>query len=450
MKLYVLSLGCPKNRVDSEAMTGILLAKGFSLVAEPAEADVLLVNTCSFIMDAKEESVDSIIALGKVKKKSRGKKLLVVAGCLVQQHGKELPAELPEVDLFLGGGMVQAVDRIGELAAARLAARSGEQPEAGLMVMREGGDCWLPDPETPRWLGDSPAWAYVKISDGCSRRCSFCTIPSIKGPLKNRSLSSVVEEARRLVAGGTRELVLIGQDIGAFGNLGQGGLPRLLDALETIEDLRWIRLLYLYPDKVGPELLSRLGGAGKLLRYADMPIQHVDAGVLRLMKRSTGEKAVRAAVEGLASIPGLALRSTLMVGFPGETDAAFEKLLAFVKEGHFHNLGVFVFSPEEGTPAAALEGRIPPEVGEERAEAILKAQRAVSARRNRALRGKKLEVLVEGPSPEHDWVLMGRCYCQAPDIDGVTFVELAECKPGTFVECKVIDSGDYDLVARPL
>jgi ribosomal protein S12 methylthiotransferase len=448
MKLYVVSLGCPKNRVDSEAMAGILLQHGVQMEADAAKADILLVNTCSFILDAKEESVNTILELARLKQRSRKPKVLVVSGCLVQQHGADLPAELHEVDLFLGSGKVESIDQVLALAAERLGAKAVKGVGAGRLITSPGGDCWLPDPAVPRFLGDQPHRAYLKISDGCSRRCAFCAIPAIKGPLRNRSQQSVVEEARQLGALGVKELTLIAQDTSAFG--GRGGLVRLLEELDEVEGPQWIRLLYLYPDGVTQALVDCIQHSKKVLPYADMPVQHIDAGLLRRMRRAVSEARVRGAVERLLQIKGLALRSSLIVGFPGETERAFAKLLSFVEEGPFHNLGVFVFSPEEGTEAAAMEQTVPRELAEERRGLLMEAQLKVSRRRNRALVGRKLSVLVEGPSAEHPWVQEGRCYAQAPDIDGVTFLELCDAPPGTILPCRITGSRDYDLRAQPL
>lgn len=437
-RLFLLSLGCPKNRVDSEVMAGALGLKGWEMVSEPSDADLLLVNTCSFIGDAKQESVNTIIELAEVKAGRPGTRL-VVAGCMVQQHGREMASELPEVDLFVGGGQFADLPQILEDLA-------GGGPQ---VVAREGGDCFLPEPGAPRLLPDTPHRAYVKISDGCSRTCAFCTIPAIKGPRRDRATDAVVEEVTRLAATGVREVTLIGQDISRFG--GVNGLPGLLDRLETISDLAWVRLLYLYPDGLSEALLERLGAGGRVLPYVDVPVQHVDEGVLRAMRRATSESAVRDAVaRARARVPGAALRTTVITGFPGEDEAAFGKLLAFVEEGWFRHLGAFAFSQEEGTPAASMPGQVPPALAAERRDLILETQRAVSRRWNEADVGRVMDVLVEGPSPEHDWVLTGRTAAQAPEIDGITYLELCDAAPGEIVACEIMDATDYDLVAKPV
>ena len=438
-RLFLLSLGCPKNRVDSEIMAGALRARGWEVVPEPDEADLLLVNTCSFIGEAKQESVDAVLELAEVKAARPGTRL-VVAGCMVQQHGQELAQALSEVDLFIGAGQA------GDLSGLLDRLGGGDLEER--LVAREGGDCYLPEPGAPRFLADAPHRAYVKISDGCSRTCAFCTIPSIKGPRRDRTEEGVIEEVTRLAAGGVREVTLIGQDISRF--QGRGGLPRLLDRLEAIPDLRWVRLLYLYPDGLTEALLERLGAGGKVLPYVDVPVQHVDDGVLRAMRRATSEAAVRDAVSrARVRIPGAALRTTVITGFPGEDEAAFESLLAFVEEGWFRHLGVFAYSPEDGTPAAALPGQVPAALAEERQGRILEAQRGVSRRWNEADIGRIVDVLVEGPSEEHDWVLTGRTAAQAPEIDGITYLELCDAAAGEIVACEVTDATDYDLVAQP-
>lgn len=438
LRLFLTSLGCPKNRVDSEVMAGTLARAGWVLTREPETADLLLVNTCSFISDAKEESVDTILELARVKEAREGVKL-VVTGCLVQQHQEELGEELPEVDLFLGAG--QAGDILVHLE--RLMAGAGAR-----MVARAGGDCYLPEGDTPRFL-DSPGSAFLKLSDGCSRACAFCTIPAIKGPMRCRTSGSVLEEARNLVGQGVKELILIGQDISRY--QGPEPLAQLLDRLAEVEGLEWIRLMYLYPDSLDQALLERLVKGGKVLPYVDMPIQHVDDRVLRLMRRATGEALVRGAVNSILTLmPDAALRTTVLVGFPGETEAAFENLLGFVREGHFHNLGVFGFSPEPGTPAATMADQVDPEVVEARRTRIMEAQAQVSRARNQALVGRRLPVLIEGSSPDHEWVLTGRIYTQAPEIDGLTYLELLDGQPGDLVEVQITEATDYDLVAGPV
>ena len=438
-KLFLLSLGCPKNRVDSEVMAGALLQEGWEVVPEPDDADLLLLNTCSFIGDAKQESVDAVLELAEAKAARPGTRL-VVAGCMVQQHGQDMAPELPEVDLFIGAAQA------GDLPSLLAGLDDDGSPR---VVSREGGDCFLPELGAPRYLPDSPHRAYVKISDGCSRTCAFCTIPSIKGPRRDRELESVVDEVTRLAASGVREVTLIGQDISRF--QGRDGLPRLLDRLEDVPDLGWVRLLYLYPDGLTDALLGRLGAGGKVLPYVDVPIQHVDDRILKAMRRATTEAGVRDAVaRAIARVPGAALRTTVITGFPGEDEAAFENLLGFVEEGHFRHLGAFAYSPEEGTPAADLPGQVPGAVAVARRDQILEAQQAVSRRRNEADIGRTVDVLVEGTSEEHDWVMTGRTGAQAPEIDGVTFLELCDAGAGEIISCEVTDASDYDLVAQPV
>ena len=437
-RVFLLSLGCPKNRVDSEVMAGGLCAQGWEVVSAPEDADLLLVNTCSFIADAKQESVDAIIELAEVKAAAPGRRL-VVAGCLVQQHGRDMAPDLPEVDLFIGAGQA------GDLPQLLDGLASGRAPR---LVAREGGDCFLPEAGAPRFLADASHRAYVKISDGCSRSCAYCTIPAIKGPRRDRDPAEVVDEVSRLAADGVREVTLIGQDISRF--QGRDGLVELLDGLDRVPGLAWVRLLYLFPDGLSDALLDRLGASGKLLPYVDVPVQHVDDCVLRAMRRATSEAAVRSAVARVrTAVPGAALRTTVITGFPGEDEAAFAKLLAFVEEGHFRHLGAFAYSLEEGTAAAGLGGQVPPAVAAARRDQILEAQRPVSRRWNEADVGRTVDVLVEGPSPEHDWVLTGRTAAQAPEIDGITYLELCDASPGAVVSCEVTDATDYDLVARP-
>ncbi len=451
-KVFLVSLGCPKNRVDSEVMLGELVAKGYDIATEAQDADLLLVNTCSFIHDAREESVDTILDLARLKEESGGTKKLVVAGCLSQRYARELQAELPEVDAFLGtGDLTQNIDRVAALPdplAAPVATARGE-----LLVGRPGFNY---DAHSPRVQTTAPWTAYVKIAEGCSQRCAFCIIPQLRGGQQSRPIADVVHEVRHLAAQGVRELNLIAQDLTHYGTdfkpVGDGGaLTTLLRQLAQVDDLRWVRLLYNYPHNFTDALIDLIAHEDKLIPYVDMPLQHITDNVLTRMRRRFSERDTRALVDKLRQrIPGLVFRTTFLVGHPGETDQDFDALLRFVEESRFERVGVFAYSREEGTRAARMDDQVPPEVAAARRDALMAAQQPISAAQQAALVGREIEVLVEGPSDETDLLLQGRTYGQAPDIDGVTYINEGWAEPGSFARAQVVDAGDYDLVARLL
>ena len=459
-KVFLVSLGCPKNRVDSEVMLGELVDKGYEIATEADDADLLLVNTCSFIHDAREESVDTILDLGRVKAEAGGHKKLVVAGCLSQRYAQELQAELPEVDAFLGtGNLAQSIDRVAALARAG----AGGQPDVlTAPVATAGGEILVGRPgfnydaHSPRVQTTAPWTAYVKIAEGCSQRCAFCIIPQLRGGQKSRPIADVVQEVRHLVGGGVREVNLIAQDLTHYGTdfkpLGDGGaLTKLLRQLAQVDDLRWVRLLYNYPHNFTDELIDVLATQDKILPYVDMPLQHITDNVLTRMRRRFSERDTRALVDKLRErIPGLVFRTTFLVGHPGETDEDFEALMDFVESSRFERVGVFAYSREEGTRAARMDDQVPPEVAAARRDALMAAQQPLSAAQQAALVGTEIEVLVEGASDETDLLLQGRTYGQAPDIDGVTYINEGWAEPGTFARAEVVDAGDYDLVARLL
>src|SRR5512138_128616 len=431
------TLGCPKNRVDSEVMLGTLVASGFRFEPDPAKADVIVVNTCGFIGDAKEESVDAIVELAGHKSSGRCRKL-VVAGCLVQRHGEELAKELPEVDHFLGTGAY------GEIA------KVVRDAQAKRLV--------IPDPdftqtaESPRINSMPSHTAYLKVSEGCDRSCAFCIIPKLRGPQRSRPLADLVEEAERLAAQGTVELSLIAQDLTAWGEDLPGKKVRLHDLLPKlcrVDGIRWIRLHYAYPRSFPDALIDVIASEPKIVKYLDMPLQHASDRLLKAMRRGGSSKTMRALLAKLRErVPGIALRTSLIVGLPGETEADFRELLAFVKDQQFERLGVFEFSPEDGTAAAQMTGQVSPGVKRARFDAIMRAQRAISRRQQKALIGQRLEVLVEGRSEETEHLLAGRHAQQAPEIDGITYVNDGVAWPGELVTVEVTDAMDYDLVGR--
>ncbi len=440
-KVSLVSLGCPKNLVDAEVMLGHLPANRFEIVTEEAAADIIVVNTCSFIQDAKEESVETILEVADHKKTGRCK-LLVVSGCMPQRYRDELTKELPEVDLFIGTG---DAPRIVELLDAALKSE-GQLQAIGLPE-------FLYDHTTPR-VQSSPFYStYVKIADGCGNACSYCVIPQLRGALRSRSIDSVVAEVERLVAQGVKEINLIAQDITAYGQDREDGarIEPLLRELVKIDGLQWLRLLYAYPDGISDELIELIAGEEKICNYLDVPLQHIDDQILAMMNRRVDEASIRSLLERLRSrIPELTLRTSFIVGFPGETEEQFARLLAFVNEGHFERVGVFRYSREEGTAAAGLPAQIPERTKKSRLQKLMKAQSRVSFRKNRALVGRNEAVLVEGYSEETELLLKGRSVRQAPDVDGQVYITAGQAQVGDIVELRITDSSEYDLIGEIL
>ena len=440
-RLYFVSLGCPKNRVDSEIMLGTLAGDGYRVVQSADEADVLVVNTCSFVEDARQESVDVICELADLKAARPGRRL-VVAGCLAQRYPEELRKELPEVDLFVGTGEYH---RIGELLRAPDAGEG-----AGVAVARP---YYVADHLAPRVL-TTPSWtAYVKIAEGCSQRCTFCIIPKLRGKARSRSIESVVAEARSLAEQGVLELNLIAQDLTHYGDdLDDDGttLAALLRELVKVDGLRWIRLLYCYPHAFTDELVELIASEPKICKYVDIPLQHVHDDLLARMQRRTTEAITRELLTKLRQVPDMVIRTTFIVGHPGETPEHFAALCRFVEEMELDRVGVFRYSPEDGTRSARQAGAVSALVKAERYHRIMEIQQGISRRRQEAWVGRTVEVLVEGVSEESELVLQGRFHGQAPDIDGVTYVGLGETPIdiGTIVPARIVSTGDYDLVAR--
>ena len=444
--VHFVSLGCPKNRVDTEVMLGHTADAGYEVVADPAAAQVIVVNTCGFIGEAKQESIDAILEMAR-HKESGSCQRLVVAGCLPQRYSKELADELGEVDHFLG------TDEVA-LVADAIAGRTDRIQVA----------------ETPRYLYDDlqprrPSMAlhtaYVKIAEGCDRPCAFCIIPKLRGPQRSRTPESVVREARDLVAAGARELCLVAQDLTTYGrDLPDGrnddgpNLERLLADLAQVEDVRWVRLHYAYPTAVTDGLLQVMAREPAVAKYLDVPLQHVDDAVLKSMRRGHGAKVVHNLVERVREqVPGVTLRSTFIVGHPGETETAFQRLCDFIREAELDRVGVFNYSREEGTVAALLPNRVPQKEIDARRRELLRIQRQISKKKMKALRGQELDILVEGQSDESEYVLMGRHQGQAPEIDGQVYLSLDgdfTPAPGSFVRARVTHSAEYDLAAQVL
>jgi len=436
--IHFLALGCPKNRVDTEVLAGFAARAGLGIVGEPARADVIVVNTCSFIESAREESIAALLDMARFKRDGRCR-LLVAAGCLAQRYGAELAAELPEVDAFLGTAELARLGDVLERKTDRVLVGP-----AAHYLQRAG---------TPRFLEPGAPSAYVKIADGCSRRCAFCAIPAIRGPERSRPIDEIVAEASLLAAAGVVELNLVAQDTSAYGcDLGGGAdLVALARALEAVDGVRWIRLLYLYPDGVPDALLEAMAGSEKLVPYLDVPIQHASAAVLRRMRRGHGPAALeRLVARARRIVPGAFLRTAVLVGHPGETASDFDALLAFVRAAAFHHLGAFRYSAEEGTASPRSGAPVPKRASYDRWRRVMGAQRTIARRLNRAMVGTEIDVLVEGVDDDRGYVLCGRHRGQAPEVDGVTYLVSCQARRGDIVRARVIDSSDHDLVAEPL
>jgi ribosomal protein S12 methylthiotransferase len=430
-KIGMISLGCPKNQVDAEQILGVLAKQGFAITPEQSEADVIIVNTCGFIESAKEESIGAILDAAKMKKRGRCR-ALIVAGCLAQRYRDELAKELPEADAIIGTAEIPAVAEIVDRVLGgheHVVAVSAPAMVYGL----------------PRVSTTPRHYRYLKIAEGCSNRCSYCAIPIIRGDFLSRPSGSIVEEAKRLADEGTKELVLLAQDSTQYRDL-DIDLPQLLKKLAKVKGLAWIRLMYVYPGKVTDELMGVLADEQKLCKYLDIPVQHIDERVLKAMNRRGTPDEIKRTLERLRErVPGIALRTSLITGFPGETEGAFKRLLAFVKEFSFEHLGVFTYSPEEGTAAISLAGRVPREAAEERLAKIMTVQAGISLSKNRALIGTTQTVLVDALE---DMALIGRMRSQAPEIDGVVYLSETEAGPGELVNVTITDAREYDLMGK--
>lgn len=426
-KVCIVSLGCPKNTVDSESLLRGLGIKGVAITREPAEADVIAVNTCCFIDEAKQESVDEILRLSALR--AEGRKL-VVFGCMAERFGAELAKELPEVDALFGLGQERRILRY----------LSGGAPEVAFPSA-------LPA-ESAR-VEDGPH-RYLKISEGCSRKCTYCVIPAIRGPMISRNAGDVLVQAGEFVAAGARELVLIAQDITSYGrDLNDVALPVLLRRLSAIEGDFWIRLLYLHPDGITDELLGVIAGAKKVCKYIDLPLQHSESRVLKRMGRTGGSHGqyLKLIARIRSAVPGVTLRTSFIVGFPGETEAESEGLMDFVEEAAFERLGVFRYSREEGTPAASMHAQVPEEIKAQRMDFLMNLQADISLGKNKALLGTRARALIEEVSPPGRQA-RGRLCSQAPEVDGHTVVTGPGLREGEFVNVRITGATDYDLEAR--
>lgn len=440
VKVAMISLGCPKNLVDTEVILGHLPPERYTIVTDAASAAIIIINTCAFIGDAKEESIDTILAMAQYKEQGSCA-MLIVCGCLPQRYREELAAGLPEVDLFLGTG--DAV-RIAEIIATW-------RTSAPQQLCHISAPAGLYEHDTPR-LQASPFYtAYVKIAEGCDNRCSYCIIPELRGPLHSRSIDSVVAEVRQRVAAGAIEINLIAQDITAYGQDRSDGasLEELLRRLVQIEELRWLRLLYAYPEGVSDALLELIATQPKICPYLDLPLQHIAAPVLKRMNRRMDSAATIALIEKIRRrIPHITLRTTFIVGFPGETREDFAALHEFAARGLFDRVGVFSYSPEEGTAAATFGAQVPDELKEQRREALMATLGEIAREKNQSLIGSEIEVLVEGVSEETELLLQGRSISQAPDIDGIIYINAGEANVGELVTVEITAAAEHDLVGH--
>jgi len=462
----MISLGCPKNLVDSEVMLGLAQQSGHQLTRDAADADVLVVNTCAFIDKAKQESIDTILEMAELKKTGKCQRL-VVTGCMAERYRDELRAQIPEIDAVLGTGEVPGI----VAAIAPTGRRDTETQRAFIPLLRANGEriesrlpspgsrhlpTYIYDADTPRLLATPRHYAYVKIAEGCDYKCAFCIIPKLRGEYRSRPADSIVREAQTLASGGVKELLLISQDTSFYGiDRGErGGLARLLRQLNTVDGLEWVRMLYLYPTTVGDDVLDAMAESEKVCKYIDLPLQHASDEVLRRMKRP----GTRAGYERLLArirrrVPGVTLRTTFIVGFPGETAAEFAELRDFVGEVGFDHVGTFTYSHEEGTTAHSLPDDVPGGIKRQRQSALMSLQKRIVKKAQQLRTGQRVRVLIDGPSAEHELVLRGRLEGQAPDIDPAVY--LTDCDPSTFaagqfVEAEIVGAREYDLLARPL
>ena len=440
MNVLFVSLGCDKNLVDSEVMLGLLRDKGYSLTNEEAEADVIVINTCCFIHDAKEESIQTILEMAEYKKLGR-LKVLLVTGCLAQRYQKQILEEIPEVDAVLG---TTATDQIVEAI---------EEALEGKQVERYAGLEELPLPETNRVNTTGGYYSYLKIAEGCDKHCTYCIIPSLRGNFRSVPMERLVKEAEFLAEGGTKELILIAQETTVYGIdlYGKKMLPELLNRLCEIPGIEWIRLLYCYPEEITDELIQTMKNQPKICHYLDMPIQHAADTVLKRMGRRTNRKELDDLIAKLRrEIPDIALRTSLITGFPQETEEEHAELLDFVEKAGFERLGVFTYSKEENTPAARMKGQITKKVKLARQKELMRLQQEVSKRRGEEKVGKTIKVIIEGKLPE-DGIFIGRSYMDAPNVDGYVFVHSVDSYlSGEIIDVKITQAKEYDLIGEAI
>ncbi len=445
MKIGVVSLGCPKNLVDSETMLGLIHEENYEITNDPSEAEIIIVNTCGFIESAKEESINTILQMAEYKK-SGSCKYIIVTGCLSQRYAEELFNELPEADAIAG---VEVYDEIGSIIKRVM---NGER---FIMLERSKPDVIYTSKETflPRILTTPSYTAYLKIAEGCDNCCSYCAIPKIRGPYRSKPMEQVLKEAKALVDNGVKELIVVAQDTTRYGEDLPGGkllLADLLKELNKIESLKWIRVMYCYPNNFTDELIETFASLDKVCKYVDLPLQHASNRLLASMNRYDTREEVETLLAKLRKrIPGIVIRTTFIVGFPGETDADFEELKEFVEQQRFENAGVFAYSQEEGTVAGAMPNQIPDEIKQERYHELMALQAQISEGIHKDTEGQTLEVLVEGIEEDGSGLHYGRSYREAPDIDGLVFIENpGDIKPGCFVKVNILQGFTYESVGE--
>lgn len=445
-KIGFVSLGCPKNLVDSEVMMGQLKQNGYEITADAADADTVVVNTCGFIESAKKESIEAILEAARLKSGGKATRL-IVAGCLVERYRDDLKAEMPEVDAFIGTSQINDI----------LAVCDPNTNTRSLPVVSLGNQSatYLYDESTPRVLATPSHYAFIKIAEGCDRPCTFCFIPQMRGHFRSRRFGSIVAEAHQLAEEGVKELILVAQDSSRYGeDLGkQDALAHLVRELAHTAGIEWVRVMYTYPTHITDEFLAALDQEPKAVKYLDMPLQHASQNVLKLMKRGGNRASLERLIARVRDrVPGIAVRTTFITGFPGETDADFEELLAFVKNVEFDRVGVFAYSDEEGTPAYDLPGKVDPKIAKVRRARLMKAQSKISSRKNKQRVGQTVRVLFEGESNESDLLWQGRIETQAPDIDGCVLIndvpDQFVPQPGKIVNVLITEAQEYDLVGR--
>src|SRR5215216_6476572 len=447
-KIGFISLGCPKNLVDSEVMMGHLKQNGYQITADAADAETVVVNTCGFIDSAKKESIDTILEAAQLKTNGQARRL-IVAGCLVERYRDELKAEIPEVDAFIGTNQINEI----------LAVCDPHTNTRSLPVVPLGNQSatYLYDDSTPRVLATPSHYAYVKIAEGCDRPCAFCFIPQMRGHFRSRRFGSVVAEAKQLVEQGVREIILVAQDSSRYGeDLGEAdALAHLMRELCRLEGVEWVRVMYTYPTHISDAFLDVLAEEPKAVKYLDMPLQHASQNVLKLMKRGGNRDSLERLIERVRKrVPGIAVRTTFISGFPGETENDHEELMAFIKSVEFDRVGVFTYSDEEGTPAFDLPDKVPHRTAVRRRNALMKEQAKISRRKNKARVGEVVQVLFEGESKESELLWQGRMETQAPDIDGCVLIndvpDGVAPVAGELVSVQITEAHEYDLIGRRL
>ena len=445
-KVAMVSLGCPKNLVDSEVMMGMLARQGYEITTDSQAAEVLVVNTCGFIDSARQESVDTILEMAQLKQTGSLKRL-IVAGCLVERYRDELQHEIPEIDALIGVNQLKEIESVVKPNGRR-----------SLPVYSDGAsapELYLYDETTPRLRATAPYTSYVKIAEGCDHTCAFCIIPKLRGVFRSRSPESIIREVEMLAAQGVKEFVLISQDTTTYGSdlALNDGLARLVDSIAAVRGVEWVRFMYCYPTAITDELLRVMAERPNVCKYFDIPLQHASRRVLQRMRRGGNRDSYERLLERIRErVPGVAIRTTFITGFPGEREEDFDELVEFVKTAEFDRVGAFTYSDEENAPAFELDEKVDPAVAARRGARLMKEQLRISRRKNRALIGQRVRVLLEGRSKESDLLLEGRMETQAPEIDGSVLIndvaEGVEPRVGDFVSVEITEAQDYDLVGR--